>query len=244
MKTYWDNSFKQFSQPTIEELRRRIEKSESEAEKKGRVLEPIKASRDRDFCKSWWGRAWCANLEQYADFASRIDRGKRYVRAGTVIDLQIKGGKVLARVQGSKKTPYKVEIRISPMTVEECDRVVEKCGNKIESMETLINGSFPDELQEMFTGKEGLFPSPKAISFNCNCPDWAIMCKHVAAAMYGIGKRLDENPFLFFTLRGLNADRLINVALENKVEKMLQNADNPSDRIIPESKLNALFGVV
>ena len=243
MKMYWNNSFMQFSQPTIEELRRRIEKSESDAEKKGRVLEPIKASREREFCKSWWGRAWCANLEQYADFASRIERGKRYVRAGTVIDLQIKGGKVLARVQGSKKTPYKVEIHISPMTVEECDRVVEKCGNKIESMEKLINGSFPDELQEMFTGKDGLFPSPKAISFNCNCPDWAIMCKHVAT-MYGIGKRLDENPFLFFTLRGLNADRLINEALENKVEKMLQNADKPSDRIIPESKLNALFGVV
>ena len=144
----------QFSQPTIEELRRRIEKSESNAEKKGRVLEPVAPCRDREYCKSWWGRAWCANLEQYADFASRIDRGKRYVRAGTVIDLQIKAGKVLARVQGSKATPYKVEIKISPLTVEECDRMVEKCGNKIESMETLINGKFPDELQEMFIGKD------------------------------------------------------------------------------------------
>ncbi len=243
MARYW-NEFTVYSQPTVEELRKKIAKSEEKAKEKGRKYEPIVASRERAICKSWWGCAWCNNLEQYADFASRLERGKRYVKAGSVIDLQIKKGKAEAKVQGTRVTPYKVEIRISPMTVEQCDRIIEKCGNKIENMESLINGNIPEDLRETFTGKDGLFPTPNAISFNCNCPDWALMCKHVAAAMYGIGKRLDENPFYFFTLRGLDADRLINVALENKVEKMLANADRPSDRIIPEGKLNALFGVV
>lgn len=243
MAKYW-NDFVKFSQPTIEELRRRVAQSENDAQKKGRELQPILPTKKKTLCESWWGRAWCENLERYADFSSRLERGKRYVRAGTVIDLQIKNGKVTAKVQGSRKSPYKVEIRISPLNVQACDRIIEKCGSKIENMEVLINGKFPEELKDVFTGEKGLFPSPKEISFNCSCPDWALMCKHVTAAMYGIGMRFDENPFYFFTLRGIDADRLINVALENKVEQMLANADKPSERIIPESRLNALFGVI
>ncbi len=243
MAKYW-NDFVKFSQPTIEELRRRVAQSENDAQKKGRELQPILPTKKKTLCESWWGRAWCENLERYADFSSRLERGKRYVRAGTVIDLQIKNGTVTAKVQGSRKSPYKVEIRISPLNVEACDRIIEKCGSKIENMEVLINGKFPEELKDVFTGEKGLFPSPKEISFNCSCPDWALMCKHVTAAMYGIGMRFDENPFYFFTLRGIDADRLINVALENKVEQMLANADKPSERIIPESRLNALFGVI
>ena len=238
------NEFAKFSQPTIEELRRRIAKSESDSRKKGCNLEPVPPTTKRTLCESWWGRAWCNNLERYADFSSRLDRGKRYVRAGTVIDLKIKSGKVTAKVQGSQRTPYDVDIEIKPLSDETNDEMIEKCGRKIENMECLINGKFPEELNNIFTGKNGLFPSPKDIRFNCSCPDWASMCKHVAAVMYGIGMRFDENPFYFFTLRGIDADRLIGTALENKVEQMLSNADKPSDRIIPESRLNELFGVI
>ncbi len=165
------------------------------------------------------------------------------MKAGTVIDLQIKKGRIEARVQGSRKTPYKVEIRISPLSQESCDKIIEKCGRRIENMESLIKGEFPSDLQELFTAKDGLFPSPKEISFNCSCPDWAIMCKHVAAVMYGIGVRFDENPF-FFELRGIDVDRFINVALESKVESMLNNAENISDRVIAGADLTALFGVL
>lgn len=76
-----------------------------------------------------------------------------------------------------------------------------------------------------------------------NCPDWALMCKHVAAAMYGIGVRMDENPFYFFELRGIEAEKLIDVALENKVDRMLRNAEKDSDRIIKDSDLD-VFGVL
>lgn len=101
------------------------------------------------------------------------------------------------------KSPYKVEIRISPLTEARCQRAIEKCSRKIENLEQLVNGNFPEELKETFLGERGLFPEPKEISFNCSCPDWALLCKHVAAVLYGIGARVDENPLLFFELRGI-----------------------------------------
>ena len=116
---------------------------------------------------------------------------------GSVIDLKIQKGKILARVQGSRKTPYKVEIRISPLSEKKCQDILSRCGKKLENLEALLGGNFPDEMKELFQGKGGLFPEPREISFNCSCPDWALMCKHVAAALYGVGARLDENPLLF-----------------------------------------------
>ena len=147
-------------------------------------------------------------------------------------------------MQGTRKTPYKVEIRISPLSEEKCEAIIEQCGRRIENMESLIKGEFPLDLKELFLAKDGLFPKPKEISFNCSCPDWALMCKHVAAAMYGIGVRLDENPFYFFELRGIDADKFIGVALESKVESMLANADKDSERIIRGADLTELFGVI
>ena len=236
MSRYWSDETV-YSQPTIEELRQRVKMTSQAAAKKNKDYAPVPPIKGRNICQSWWGQAWCRNLEQYADYESRLDRGKRYVKTGTVIDLKIKKGKVEARVQGTRRAPYKVEIRISPLSEENCQKIIEKCGRRIENMESLIKGEFPMDLQELFTGKDGLFPTPREISFSCSCPDWALMCKHVAAAMYGIGVRLDENPFYFF-------DRFINVALESKVESMLRNAEKSSDRIIEDADLTALFGVL
>ena len=243
MSRYWNTM--SFSQPSVVELRRRAEESAKSAAKKGKAFEPaIPAGKKGEICTSWWGRAWCDNLERYADFASRIERGKRYVRSGTVVDLKIAKGKVTARVQGSRKTPYKVEIRISPLSEEKCQKIIEKCGRKISNMEKLINGEFPEDLKELFTGDGGLFPASREISFSCSCPDWALMCKHVAAAMYGIGVRFDENPFFFFNLRGIDVDRFIDVTLESRVESMLANAESRSGRIIEDADLTSLFGVL
>ena len=244
MSKYWNNNWESFSQPTAEELRQRVRESVEAANKKGRKLEPVTPVKGRRICTTWWGEAWCRNLEQYADYSSRLDRGKRYVRTGTVVDLKVRDGKVDGRVQGTRKTSYKVEIRISTLSEEKCQRIIDQCGRKVQNLESLINGKFPDDLDDLFTGEDGLFPSPREISFRCSCPDWAIMCKHVAACMYGIGVRLDENPFYFFELRGIDPDRFISVTLENKVESMLSNAEKPSSRIIEEADLTALFGVV
>ena len=174
MGRYW-NTYTSFSQPAVEVLRRKAQESVRDAQKKGRDYEPVIPHRgSRQICESWWGQAWCANLEQYADYASRLERGRRYFRSGTVVDLKIRGGRVEARVQGSRKVPYKVDIRISPLSEEKCQEIIARCGRKIQTIDKLINGEFPDELRDLFTGENGLFPSPREISFNCSCPDWAL----------------------------------------------------------------------
>ena len=240
MSRYWEAEF--YSQPTTSELKRKLEASRKSAEKKGKVLEPV-VIQGRRITSSWWGQAWCANLERYADFESRLERGKRYVKTGAVIDLKIGKGKIQAKVQGSRKTPYKVEIRISPLSEERCQEIIGKCGQRVENLEQLLAGDFPEALKELFTERDGLFPSPREISFSCSCPDWALMCKHVAAALYGIGTRLDENPSLFFELRGIEVGRFIDVAIANRVEVMLKNAGRKSARMIRDEDVLELFGV-
>jgi len=231
-----------YSQPETSKLKENAKDTIKREKARGKAMEPV-VIHGRNIVSSWWGQAWCGNLEQYADYESRLDRGKRYVRTGAVIDLKIQKGKVLARVQGRRKAPYKIEIRISPLSEERCQHAISQCERKIENLGLLLNGQFPEELKELFTGSEGLFPSPKEISFNCSCPDWALMCKHVAAVLYGIGARFDENPMLFFELRGIDVGRFIDVALENRVESMLKNADKPSKRIIPSGDWEAIFGM-
>lgn len=240
-RKYWDTKA-DYSQPATAQLQRNAGQTIKKEKSKGKQLEPV-IIEGRTIAKSWWGQAWCDNLERYADYESRLERGKRYVRNGTVVDLKIKKGKVLAKVQGRRKTPYKVEVRISPLSEERCQYAIEKCGQKIENLERLVNGDFPAELKEMFVEKQGLFPEPKEISFTCSCPDWALMCKHVAAVLYGIGARFDENPLLFFELRGIDVGRFVDVTIANRVESMLANAQNPSERIIEEGQWEELFGV-
>ena len=240
MSRYWEDGC--YSQPTTSELKRKSEASRVSAEKKGKRLEPV-VIQGRKIAKSWWGRAWCDNLERYADYESRLDRGKRYVKTGAVIDLSITKGRIQAKVQGSRKTPYKVEIRISPLSEERCQEILQTCGKRVETLENLLAGDFPEELKELFTQRGGLFPSSREISFSCSCPDWALMCKHVAAVLYGIGARLDENPSLFFELRGIEMGRFIDVAIANRVERMLKNAGRTSSRTMDEGDICGLFGI-
>ncbi len=241
MSKYWnDDGF--YSQPSTSELKQKSEASRKNAEKRGKILEPV-VIQGRAIAKNWWGKAWCDNLERYADYASRLERGKRYVKTGAVIDLKIGKGRINAKVQGSRKTPYKVEIRISPLSEERCQEIIAACGRRVENLEKLLAGDFPIELKELFTQRDGLFPAPREISFSCSCPDWALMCKHVAASLYGIGARLDEDPSLFFTLRGIEMGRFIDVAIANRVELMLKNASRQSGRIIADGEIRGLFGV-
>lgn len=242
MARYWDTG--EYKQPTAAEIRKKAAATKKQEKKKGKTLAPVIIS-GRTIAKNWWGKAWCDNLELYADYANRIDRGKRYVRSGAIVDLQIERGKVSARVQGTRKIPYKVEVRISPLSEEKCQSIIDRCSTKLENVEQLIEGNFPTDMKALFEGEHGLFPTPWEISFSCSCPDWALMCKHVAAVLYGIGARFDEEPLMFFELRGIDFNRFIDVTLANKVEKMLQNASQPkSERIMQTDNLTELFGVL
>ena len=141
MRKYWDDG-QVFSQPSTGMLKQNATDSLQKQRKKGKEMHPIVIT-GRAITRTWWGNAWCENLEKYADYASRLDRGKRYVRTGTVVDLQIKTGKIEARVQGRRKTPYKVEIRISPLNQAHCQEIVDQCSDRIENMEELLSGNFP-----------------------------------------------------------------------------------------------------
>lgn len=240
MSRYWEEM--RYEQPDTGKLKKNAADTAKRAKSKGKTLEPVIIT-GRAITTTWWGNAWCENLEKYADFSSRIDRGKRYVKTGTVVDLKIEKGKVTAKVQGRRKTPYKIEIRISPMSEFRCQEIIGLCGNRIANLEELLSGNLPEELKNVFTGEEGLFPKPQEISFNCSCPDWALMCKHVAAALYGIGARFDKEPLLFFKLRGIDVDRFISVTLESKVESMLKNVNTASPRILREDCIGELFGI-
>ncbi|HAG69787.1 MAG TPA: hypothetical protein DCL38_07425 [Lachnospiraceae bacterium] len=237
--TYYDTE-QIYEQPSTEKLKENAGQTLKKALDKGKKLNPVIVKGNK-IADSWWGRAWCENLERYADYESRLERGKRYLRTGTVVDLQIKKGVVSAKVQGRRKNPYKVEIRISPISEGNLQRIMGVCGKRVESMDMLLKGQFPEDLRETFIGEGGLFPTPKEISFNCSCPDWALMCKHVSAVLYGIGVRFDEDPLLFFKLRGIEVEHFVDVTLENSVESMLRNVDVKSDRIITGSSWKKLF---
>ncbi len=232
MARYWNEM--NYPQPTEEELKENAKNTRKKAAAKGQKLHPV-VIKSRQIANSWWGKAWCENLERYADFD---------VRTGAVIDLQIKKGKIMARVQGTRKTPYKVEIRISPLSEERIETITGKCGTRVETLDKLVNGDFPKELKEVFLDEGGLFPKPREISFSCSCPDWAVMCKHVAATLYGVGARLDEEPLLFFSLRGIDTNKFVDVVISSRVESMLANVDKPSDRIIRDTRLEDLFGIM
>ena len=240
MARYWDTT--NYPQPTDEELKANAKATAKKAADKGKEFHPIIIS-GRTIAKSWWGKAWCDNLERYADYDTRLPRGRRYVKTGAVVDLQINKGKILARVQGTRKTPYKIEIRISPLSEQQIERITDRCGTKVENLAKLLDGDFPTELKEIFISEGGLFPKSREISFNCSCPDWAVMCKHVAATLYGVGARLDEDPLLFFSLRGVDTDRFVNVVIDNRCETMLANIDKPSSRILNNIDLSEIFGI-
>lgn len=198
----------------------------------------------RKIAKTWWGISWNENLDSYEDYSDRLKRGSSYVRNGMVLDLQIEVGVVTGLVAGSEKNPYKIIIKIDKLTKTKWNKIVERCSNKIDSMAELAQGKFPKELAELFLQQgQGLFPTPKEIHFDCTCPDWAYMCKHVAAVLYGIGARFDNDPLLLFKLRDINFEELLKKTVENKIDNMLKNADKKSSRIIEDTDISKLFGV-
>ncbi len=162
----------------------------------------------RTIAKTFWGQAWCDNLERYSDFENRLPRGRTYVRNGSVIDLQISPGVVTALVSGS--AIYKIRIQVAVLPKARWRTICRDCTGAIDSLVELLQGRLSTSVMaRICEPKTGLFPAPKEISFRCSCPDWAWMCKHVAAVLYGVGARLDEKPELLFRLRRVNQLDLI-----------------------------------
>lgn len=228
---------------SVAEKRAKATKAIEKLKKKNKDIDPI-IIEGTTLAKTWWGKAWNHNLESYADYSNRISRGRSYVRNNAVLDLKISKGLIVAMVQGSRAKPYTVKIQIDTLSSKKWDQVTELCNHRIDSLEQLIEGKFPKELEVLFTEKKyGLFPAPKEIHLNCDCPDWATMCKHIAAVLYGIGARLDVSPMLFFELRDLDGQELVKKSMERKLESMLKNAGKKSKREIAAKDVLDIFGL-
>jgi len=190
--------------------RKKAEKAATGARKTGANLSPVAASSGA-IAKTFWGKAWCDNLERYSDYANRLPRGRTYVRNGAVIDLKITAGEVQAQVVGSRL--YKVAVKVIAVPGKQWQSISAGCAGSIDSLVELLQGRLSKAVMERIcTPNTGLFPAPKEIQFSCSCPDWASMCKHVAAVLYGVGARLDEQPELIFTLRRVDAKDLVTQA--------------------------------
>ena len=205
---------------------------------KGHTLSPVTARRGA-IATSFWGKAWCQNLERYSDYSNRLPRGRTYLRNGSVIDLTIGPGEVTAQVMGSSL--YRITISISEVAGAHWQSIARDCARSIDTLVELLQGQLSNSVMERITRPgTGLFPSPTEISFSCSCPDSAAMCKHVAATLYGIGARLDSAPELLFDLRKADAKELIARAGEGATP--VQKPPG-AGRILDSSKLADVFGI-
>jgi uncharacterized Zn finger protein len=218
--------------------RQAAERTVAKMVRKGHALSPVTASRGA-IAKSFWGKAWCQNLERYSDYSNRLPRGRTYLRNGSVIDLTIGPGEVTAQVMGSSL--YRITVSISEVAGAHWQSIARDCARSIDTLVELLQGQLSNSVMERITRPgTGLFPSPTEISFSCSCPDSAAMCKHVAATLYGIGARLDSAPELLFGLRKVDAKELIARAGEGgtPVQKL-----PGAGRILDSSKLADVFGI-
>ena len=207
-------------------------------EKKGEPVTPV-VIQGRAIARSFWGKAWCDNLERYSHLRNRLPRGRTYVRNGSVMDLQLGPGTVRALVSGGQL--YRISIVIAPLSPRRWRALIRECAGQIGSLVELLQGQFSRAVMEMLIRREsGLFPSVREIAFECSCPDRVAMCKHVAATLYGVGARLDAEPELFFRLR--RVDQLDLLAAASRGAALTEQARGTRKRIAGTA-LGEVFGI-
>lgn len=217
----------------VYERRLEAKKQMDKLRKKGKLIEPISLD-GRAIAKQFWGKKWCCHIENFADYSNRLPRGRTYVRNGSVCHLEIVEGTIAAIVSGSSL--YHVSVKIKTLSKEKWEAIKKRCSGMIGSILELLQGKIAKNVMEVVVDeREGLFPLQKDISYSCDCPDWAGMCKHVAAVLYGIGNRLDQRPELLFRLRGVDPQELVAVSVN------LDQATN--DNVLQSDNLADLFGI-
>lgn len=223
--------------PVAVRRQRALKKMEA-LRKKGVDIQPVQID-GRKIAKTFWGEAWCDHLESFSDYANRLPRGRTYVRNGSVCHLRIDKGSIEAKVSGSRL--YTVRIAIKTLPPKKWKEVTRRCTGQIGSLIELLQGNLSDQVMEVVTDRQnGLFPLPGEISLDCSCPDSATMCKHVAAALYGVGTRLDHKPELLFTLRGVDHEELIAADAEAAVSTA--TASGKTKRLAADT-LSDVFGI-
>ena len=223
---------------SVGERQKQAEKAAAKAKKAGKLYSPIAAYRGA-LAKTVWGNAWCDNLEAHSDYANRLPRGRTYVRNGSVIDLQISSSQVKALVMGSAL--YEVEVTVKPVAPAQWKSICKDCSGSIASLVEILQGKLSTSvMQRLCQPGTGLLPTAKALTFSCSCPDWADMCKHVAAVLYGVGARLDRQPELLFTLCNIDAKELIQAAGSGLVAP---RKAPKSAQVLDDALLDDVFGL-
>jgi uncharacterized Zn finger protein len=226
---------------TVGQRQKLAEKAAAKAKKNGKNYTPILPYRGA-VAKTVWGKSWCDNLEAYSDYANRLPRGATYVRNGSVIHLQLTAGAVHAQVMGSSL--YAVNITVQPVQQTQWKSICQDSAGSIASLIDILQGKLSTAImQRICEPGKGLMPAPKEISFDCSCPDWAGMCKHVAAVLYGVGARLDQQPELLFTLRHVDAKDLIQVANAGLVTALKAPRAPKAAKVLDDSLLADVFGL-
>ncbi len=224
----------------VAKRREQARKKMNKLRKQGLQIEPVEIE-GRKIAKTFWGAGWCAHLETFSDYENRLPRGRTYVRNGSVCHLEISPGCIKAMVSGSSM--YNIDINISSLPEKNWVTIKEQCAGGIGSLLELLQGKFSAGVMKVVTDrKNGLFPAPAEIKLRCDCPDVAVMCKHVAAVLYGVGARLDEKPELLFLLRGVDHEELI-IAGAEAPGAVTAGTGKSSRRRVAVSEVADVFGI-
>jgi len=223
---------------SVDARRQKAQRYVERERKAGREPKPV-LIQGRAIATTFWGQAWCDNLEQYSDFDTRLPRGRSYARNGSVVDLALDPGRIEAKVLGSAL--YTVVVEVNRLPKARWKAIVDDCEGRVDSLLSLLRGQLSDQVMDVVTRpREGLFPHPRELSFSCTCPDWASMCKHVAAVLYGVGSRLDDAPEQLFALRGVDPQPL----LDEVVTRGPVKRDEPGrHKRLEGADLSTLFGI-
>ena len=227
-----------FSEYVSADARRNLaEQAKARLRRSGKELAPVLLDGPK-IAHTFWGKAWCQHLESFSDYATRLPRGRSYVRSGCILHLDVASGLVEALVQGS--ATYDVRIQVDRLSEGAFKELAQRCAGQVTSLVELLSGAFSDGVMAVVTDRErGLFPNPGEIELSCDCPDHASMCKHVAAVLYGIGARLDREPALLFTLRGVDAAELVTQSVARTVAKVRATRA----KTLPHEQLATIFGI-
>ncbi len=223
---------------SVAQRRANAAKELAKRKKRGEKIEPI-VIEGRTIARTFWGKAWCDHLEQHCDFENRLPRGRTYVRNGSVVHLAVGEGRIDALVQGSSM--YEVKLEIVALTKARWTSVVGECSGQIDSLVELLRGELSDGVMRVVTHPaQGLFPTTKQLAMSCSCPDGAVMCKHVAATLYGVGARLDASPDLLFRLRRVDPTDLI---AKSVATRRPATTAGKGTKVLSKNKLADVFGI-
>lgn len=228
-----------YKTPSVGEIKAGAEAQKEKLRKKGIEINPIEPI-GRDFGKSWWSKEWVKTIEGYQAIENRLQRGKKYAKHHCVIDLDIDVCEIKSKVSASNRGYYDIVIKMDKLAEKNKDLIIKSCENNIDNIDDLINGKFNDNLRDVICQDNNLFPKYGEFKQSCNCPDSARLCKHIAATMYAIAFKFDQDPLLFFKLRDIDIKNILEISIQNKKD-MLNKTSDKSTRIIKDSELDGLF---